>query len=333
MQIICKKYEINPDEAPAVKKMFEMTKDGYSYNQIADELSALGYTTRAGEKFSFSTINTILKNDKYYGTLIYNREGAPRKKNRVLREEFDEIRNSTAIDPIISKELFDSVQSILEHRKAHSTPKQNANPEYFLTGYMFCKECGKPMHGTTTKSGRNKNVKRYYVCPNHKKSKSCKTKDVNAEYLETAIKEAITSFVNQYIKTANLSKKAFEARKNEINVDLKKLRHDYNLIDKKISSFFVQVNDTSNSPKLAKRYQEEVEKHLDMLETKQSKIDELTEKLACLSQLEGAFNKNKQPLKVEELFTTYSKARFLCSLFIDKILVDDSKNDIEIILK
>ena len=265
--------------------MFEMTKDGYSYNQIADELSALGYTTRAGEKFSFSTINTILKNDKYYGTLIYNREGAPRKKNRVLREEFDEIRNSTAIDPIISKELFDSVQSILEHRKAHSTPKQNANPEYFLTGYMFCKECGKPMHGTTTKSGRNKNVKRYYVCPNHKKSKSCKTKDVNAEYLETAIKEAITSFVNQYIKTANLSKKAFEARKNEINVDLKKLRHDYNLIDKKISSFFVQVNDTSNSPKLAKRYQEEVEKHLDMLETKQSKIDELTEKLACLSQL------------------------------------------------
>ena len=333
LQIVCKKYEINPDEAPAVKKMFQMTKDGYSYSEIADELFALGYTTRSGEKFCNSTINTILKNDKYYGTLIYNREGSPRKKNRVLREQFDEIRHTTAIDPIISKELFDSVQEIMEHRKTHSTPRQNANPEYFLTGYIVCKECGKPMHGNTTKSGRNKSIQRYYVCPNHTKNKTCKTKNINAEYIETAIKEAITAYVNEYISKTSLSKSAFATLKNDANDDLRKLQNDYKAIDRKITTFLEQAENNSNSPKLAKRYKDDAEKYLEMLEIKQQKIDELNDKLVFIAECEEKFNTEKHLLGIDELFVSNKKARLLCSIFIDKIEVDDANDNIEITLK
>lgn len=333
LQIVCKKYEINPNEAPAVKKMFQMTKEGRSYSEIADELFALGYTTRSGEKFCNSTINTILHNDKYYGTLIYNREGSPRKKNRVLREQFDEICHTTAIDPIISKELFDSVQVILEYRKTHSIPRQNANPEYFLTGYIFCKECGKPMHGNTTKSGRNKNIQRYYVCPNHTKSKTCDTKNVNAEYIGTAIKEAITAYVNEYISKTNLSKSAFTTLKNDANDDLRKLQSDYKAIDRKITTFLEQAENNSNSPKLAKRYKADAEKYIEMLEIKQQKIDELNGKLVFIAELEEKFNKEKHLLGIDELFISNKQARLLCSLFIDKIEIDDSNDNIEIVLK
>ena len=74
----------------------------------------------------------MLENEKYCGTYIYNRENGKRKKNRVLLEHFDEVRNETAIPAIITKAEFDKVKAILEARKS-CRPHQNANPEYFLT--------------------------------------------------------------------------------------------------------------------------------------------------------------------------------------------------------
>ena len=56
----------------------------------------------------------MLENEKYYGTYIYNRENGKRKKNRVLLEHFDEVRNETAIPAIITKAQFDKVRAILE---------------------------------------------------------------------------------------------------------------------------------------------------------------------------------------------------------------------------
>lgn len=333
LQIISKKYEINPNEAPAVKEMFEMTKNGFSYKQISDKLLAKGYTTRSGEKFSYSTINTILQNDKYCGILVYNREDSPRKKNRVLKEKFDEIRTDGAVEPIVSKELFQCVQKVLKQRKNNTIPKHNSNPDYFLTGFIFCKECGKAMHGTTTKSGRNKKVKRYYVCPNHKKEKSCKTKDVNAEYIESAVKETITNFINNYVATAKLSKSAFDIMKNKIKSDLKKFNKDYDTIDKKISSFLEQASNPSLSNKISQRYQEEAEKYLDMLDIKKQKIDELSKKLDSVSEIEVKFNGNKNSLATEKIFDTYEKTRTLCSIFVEKVIIDDAQENIEIVLK
>lgn len=333
LQIVSKKFEINPNEAPAVKKMFEMTKDGYSYKQISDELSGLGYFSRSGKPFSFSTINTILKNDKYYGSLVYNREGSPRKKKRVLREKFDEIRVDNAIEPIISKELFDYVQKIIEQRKTNSIPKQNTSPDYILTGLIVCGKCGKPMHGTTIKSGRNKLTKRYYVCPNHKKSKTCVTKDVNAEYLECAVKETIANFVNGYIGKTRLSAEAFKRIKSDMQESLKKLNKDYEAIDKKISSYLEQITAPSTSNVLKSRYESEAEKYLEALEIKKQRINEIKQKLKTVSKIENDFGASKRVLSKEELFSTYSKSRTLCSIFIDKIVVDDKNDNIDIVLK
>ena len=69
LKIVDKRFEINHNEAPAVKLMFEMVDKGHSYADIINELERLGYTTRKNTPFTYTTINSMLRNDKYYGTM------------------------------------------------------------------------------------------------------------------------------------------------------------------------------------------------------------------------------------------------------------------------
>lgn len=204
LKLVNKQFEINEDEAPAIRTIFSMAEKGKSYKQIIEKLTSLGYKTRKGETFSYSTLNSILRNDKYYGTYVYNRENGKRKSHRVLIERFDEVRNEKAIPPIIKKSTFDKVQKILDERK-QGRPRQNSSPEYILTGLITCKNCGSSMSGESNVGGRNKKRTRNYVCKNHlaKHGKTCITKSINAEYLETAIKEILIVKINEYLASAN----------------------------------------------------------------------------------------------------------------------------------
>ena len=165
--MVAKRFEIDESEAPAIRTMFDLIADGKSYKTVIDTLTAQGYRTRKGRKFSNSTLNALLRNDKYYGTYVYNRKNGKRKDNRVLIEKFDEVRNAKAIPAIISKSLFDKVQAILDGRTI-CRPQLNKHPEYILTGFLYCKSCGSTMSGESNIGGRNKTRTRTYVCPKHK---------------------------------------------------------------------------------------------------------------------------------------------------------------------
>lgn len=53
-------------EAEVVRKIFEMKKDGSTYQQIVDRLNESGATNRSGSKFSISTVQVILGNENLY---------------------------------------------------------------------------------------------------------------------------------------------------------------------------------------------------------------------------------------------------------------------------
>ena len=67
---------IVPEEAEAVKKIFEMKKDGFTHKEICEVLNAEGKTNRSGGRFSASTICTILANENtYLGYYRYGKSG------------------------------------------------------------------------------------------------------------------------------------------------------------------------------------------------------------------------------------------------------------------
>ena len=69
---------VDDDEAPIVKKIFEMTvKEGYGSDRMADYLNSHGIRTHNNSKFQCNTVNRILKNRIYCGYLVSGGVASP----------------------------------------------------------------------------------------------------------------------------------------------------------------------------------------------------------------------------------------------------------------
>lgn len=332
LKVIGKRFEIDENEAPAIRIMFDRFAKGYSYKQIIDELTDLGFYTRAGNRFSYSTVYSLLRNDKYYGTFVYNRKGGKRKKKRVLIEHFDEVRNSDAIPPIISKELFDEVQEKLDGRQTNSRPRQNVT-DFVLTGLLFCKECGGSMSGATNTGGRNSQKYRRYQCLNHtgRRGKTCKTKPIRAEYIESAVKEILTASINEHLASkANLSA-VFADRERELREKANILSRHVCDLENRINNFLDKAANPATSPTIAQRYERQAEEYLAEQERKKDAINALNKQLKQFNDMVDCFAERSRILTPEEIFTSNEITREIFQTFIKRIIIDDSNDDIEII--
>lgn len=112
-----KKFIIDEETAPIVKKVFEMYSDGNTIVKIKK------YLETKGLKYSNCKIRTILGNKKYIGIYTHSDK---------------EILN--AIPPIIDEELFWDIQKLLEKNK-HSRSRLKSKTEYILTTKLYCGNC------------------------------------------------------------------------------------------------------------------------------------------------------------------------------------------------
>ena len=279
-------------------------------------------------------MNSLLRNEKYYGTYIYNRENGKRKKKRVLIEKFDEVRNESAIPAIITKAQFDKVQAILNSRKS-CRPHQNASPEYFLTGFVECKSCGSSMSGMANSGGRGYTRIRSYACPNHspKRGKVCTTKKVNAEYLETAIKNLLADKVNAYLATPNTQKSVFDllrsSKVEEVNSTQKRIKS----LDDHINGLIDKAVNPKTSKAVAERCEAQANEAIEAQAQHKARFAELNTLLSRIDEIEAKFKAKTTELTVDDLFASNEFARELVGIFIEKIIVDDTNDDIEVILK
>ena len=326
LKTVDRHYYIDETEAPAIRLAFQMIADGKSYQSVIEKLTERGYRTRNGEKFSYSSLNAILRNEKYFGSYIYNREGGKKKKHRVLLEHVDEVRIDEHIEPIIDKSLFDKVQSILDKRKNECRPHIDAS-NYLLTGKLFCKACGGPMSGgSSTASGRGKRKYRNYCCLKHQKryGSTCTTKNVNADYLESAVKSVIAESVNGYLKNASNA----EAVATCLNAPLQKERAELSRrafdLDGEIDKLMSRAANTANAA-LVQRYENKAAECAKTQETLKARIAEIDASKALTSDMVCG-----KSLEAEELFASDEDARTLIDLFIDRIEIDETRDEIQI---
>lgn len=142
----CKTLEPEPEEAPIVKRVFELYAQGLGAIRICDILDAEHAKPMNGVKWAPNSVAEILQNHHYIGKV---RWGYRRHENRVEAGEIKKTR-VTAEDfllfegkhpAIISQELWDKVQAI--RGSIPPVPKRTGlkNP---LSGVIRC-SCGKTM--------------------------------------------------------------------------------------------------------------------------------------------------------------------------------------------
>lgn len=179
---------INKKEAEAVQIIFNMFEQGYTFQKIADYLNANGYTKKNGTPFNKNSFKTILEQEKYTGTYIWNKT-AQKKSNgkrngNMLKDESEHIRVEHGCPQIITKEQFERVQNL-------KNKKVTKYRRHYMLGnldILKCADCGSNMQGSPQNShGRKYTI---YFCPNHKKKK-CSMREIEATNLEKLVAMAI----------------------------------------------------------------------------------------------------------------------------------------------
>lgn len=330
MKYVGKQFDINEEEARAVRLMFRLAANGASYSTIREELSAQGYKTRRGQDFSNSTISGILQNRKYRGEYVYcikGKDGHQKniKNHRVLKYEQEEIVNKTAIlHTLIPQRLFDEVQSIVDSHKG-GTPKQDAHSEYILSGLIKCK-CGSNVCGeTTSKNGKRY---RYYVCQEQRKKKDCQVKKIKADHLENVIKLIVIKECKALLASGLIKKEAFDSCASSLKTAIENLsklitqtgKQNKNLIDK-LSRVSKEVADLILN---------EIESNLKTSKTNEHRLETLKKRQDCLQRLSNSTTIEDIDFDFEKLFADNKRARKLIRLFVKRIILDNDKITIEL---
>lgn len=185
---------IDPEQAEAVKIMFQMTLDGFKRCGVIQRLNELGYKKINGQNFTGTHIDNILRNERYIGISKYHFDKTKWDYNpirNVIRTENKQLQ-------IVSKSLFESVQKILDNRK-HRTPS-NMLENYLLTGKVFCGECNQPYNGTKIAMKNGKYL--YYKCREQAtyrngkgNSHRCRNNSVRKEDLEKFVIKQIKNII------------------------------------------------------------------------------------------------------------------------------------------
>lgn len=178
------KYEIDPDTAPIVQKIYKDYADGVGMQEIADKLNDAGIRSAHGRRFSVNSLRYILQNRTYLGEYRYSDlmipDGMPR---------------------IISDELYGRVQERLAYNRRggrKAVALQEEKPDFWLTGHIFCGDCGSTVGGT---SGTGKHGERhyYYMCINRKRKKKpagCMKRNIRKDVIERIVMDILCGMVN-----------------------------------------------------------------------------------------------------------------------------------------
>lgn len=204
---------VNEDQAKWVREMYRwLVDEGLTVNAITYRLRALGVPTPGRSPFwRGGRVHEILTNPAYMGkTYAFsysyaepktNPGTSARKRKRLVRkpvEEWVEIPGATPT--IITQEAFELAQAILQQNKRLS--RRNSQRQYLLSGYVFCRQCGRRYRAKSTKpkKGENVNYVPYYQCPGQDRIVSptkCQNRRWNANHLEKLVWEQIDSLLTK----------------------------------------------------------------------------------------------------------------------------------------
>jgi DNA invertase Pin-like site-specific DNA recombinase len=137
---------IRPDPSTAllVREVFELYATGiYTKIQVLKIITDKGLKTKRGQKLTAQTFDALLRKPIYAGWV--DSSGIPARVRGLHT-------------PVVSQELFDTVQRVLSGRKLSSAPKRRLNPAFPLQHFVKCGVCGTPLTG-----GMNKGKLKHYA--------------------------------------------------------------------------------------------------------------------------------------------------------------------------
>ncbi len=331
-------FEIVPTEAEIVRKIFELYTSGWGYKRIANYLTDQGVPTpRMSEKqrreaqgldsnretrreWAIMTVEGILKNDFYIGTL---RQGkyTRRKINGkdVKRDAEDHIVIERHHQAIIDYRTFALVRAQLEERgAAHYRGRKKYDNAY--SGFLECGDCGNPMFAMSRADLRDA-----YRCGlYHRRGlKGCTSHHIRVDKLDELLK--------LYVQKVKDNSSAMLDRLNE---ELANERENVAETERVEANLEEVLRDLQEELRATKRQRiRDIMKHPDREEALEETYDELEDDL--LRRIEGIENQMRLAADKRNTIIRVNRAAKTAMDVFDDILNKEKldRNDIQLIVK
>lgn len=201
--------EIVPEEAETICLIYDRFLAGDSLKGIAELLEEKGIKSPTGKaQWQFSTIQSILSNEKYKGDAIINKTyitDCISKKVRVNNGERPKYYVENSHPAIIDSATFGRVQEELARRSGKRKVRQKAKTEqgkysskYAMTELLVCGECKTPYRRCTwTAGGKKKIVWRCINRLDYGKKYCHNSPTIEESILQKAVMTAIMETANQ----------------------------------------------------------------------------------------------------------------------------------------
>ena len=150
------RYEIVPEEAELVRRIFNDYLSGMGYQAIAKQLNEEGIPSSWGSKWIDSAVQKLLCNYAYTGNLLLQktfRENHLTKRQVLNRGEQPMYHAEHTHEAIISMETFMAVQEEKARRTEKYSKKEYAKTVYPFTHLLRCANCGRYYRRKTTATG------------------------------------------------------------------------------------------------------------------------------------------------------------------------------------
>lgn len=220
---------INENQAQILRMMYNwLLEDKIGPSEIAKKLNDLGIPSMRGKQWSRVSINRMLNNFSYTGTLFIRRYDTrdyklnkfKKKGEKVsIREKPKEQWIPIEIPAIIDLNTWQKAK--LQLNKAKRAYKKSKKEIYLLSGLLRCQNCGGTIFGKSTyKNGITQN--KYYCCINkynYTKSKEdrCTSKLYKAEDIENCIWNTIKPWILNKNRINEIMKKKLSYNKMHKN--------------------------------------------------------------------------------------------------------------------
>lgn len=321
-----------------IKSIFDMKLKGYSSKSIAEELNDLGidspkvYKEKQGlhytggfkvlkvRNWSAKSINRIIENEVYIGTMLQGKSATINYKNKkqIEKDKRDWVKVEHTHEGIISKEVFYIANRMLK-RDLYSSKEKKTD---LFSGMLFCKDCNSPLVRRVVKYKEKEQV--FYICSKYNKEKSCTRHSMKKEDLE----EILTGVFEDYLAFhENLYQKiqTIDITKNIVDTQIGILQREKEMTQELLSSLYVDLEEDIISKEeyqiFRKNYLEQITKLNENIEYRRKKQEAAKERIK---------NNEKWLIDIKKYKALTKPDRLSVVMLIDKILIGEDK-EIEVI--
>jgi hypothetical protein len=338
---------IHPENRQNYEKIISLYLDqNYCMRDIAIKMKAEGIPSPGKTStWQNTTIRDILRNSAYTGEIFYNRFEFESRISKSGKQYFAPSKKEKSKDewilvkypPLISKDKFDRVQSLIESKKKRPKKHHVGYKEKFMAeNVLFCGYCGAKITKRMTQ------INNFYYCcywwetsqkereiSGHKK---CLLRHVNADSVDEQIFEEIVKILsnpsefakswyrNQGVEELKLRVERLRKRDKELT---SKLKEGYKLITQAEKAHIKKIYEEVQSKDEA-----EYEENLTNLKNAEFEFNFVQNKIDRLAEFEKLYSVSDKRSKFRKHFGTLKQFRN----FLYKLPFNEKKRLIEAVI-